>query len=612
MGEAALKLTQDDVKLYHWLHGRNFETYAEQCLKLRDHNTAQILPFRLNQGQKILHAVVEKQKKEKGYIRVFLLKSRRFGGSTYVEGRFYFRTSLNPNRNTFIVGHEKSSTATLFRMAQLFQEKNTIAPAIIASNAQELRFDNKDGTGLKSEYQLGTAENLTSGKSQGIHYLHGSEEGFWPTGNAEDLLLNLLQCVPDPPMESEIFRESTGNGYGNTFQEGVFEAYAEGQYPYYEEDGITYAWSSPDTDWVLVFIPWFAIERYTKPFDTEEQKEQLIKECETKVFDERSRKWVKNPIQRLREKYHVTWEQLNWRKWAIANKCKGSVNKFNQEYPAEVLDAFLSRGSNVFPKELCDYLESQCKEPLIIGRLIYNEIGRPYVQRNPHGEFKVWEECKQQDSYFITVDAAGGKERLTETQKRDQKEPDRTNIDIWNHRTGVQAAQWNGHIDHDMISDIVSMIGHLYGIRVNGKLQMPIACVELINHGYTVAANLEKMKYPQYEWKQGEPGWSMNRQTKPKMVDGLVEATRESSLKIMCKETVSEMRTFVELNRKFAAAGTAKDDRVDSAGMASEMMVLLPRKYRTYSKTRQGQGVRIGNVKHQRKVEKSSYVEAYA
>ena len=329
----------------------------------------------------------------------------------------------------------------MFRMAKLMQEQNPIAPETLASNAQELRFDNKDGTGLKSEYRLATARNLAAGRSQGIHYLHASEEAFWPSG-AEELLLGLLQCVPNPPAESEIFRESTANGYGNTFQEDTFEAFAEGRYPYYEEDGITYAWSSPDFDWVLVFIPWFVHEYYTKDFETDEKKKAFEVEIKKKVFDEKNLRWVDSEALKLKEKYGLTLEQLHWRSWAIKNKCKGSVDKFHQEYPSNVPEAFLSKGSNVFDKELCDDLEAQCKPPIVIGDVV-RRVGRARIKRNVNGSFSLWKKPDPDEYYFMTVDCAGGKKKQTAAERnKKEKEPDRTNIDVWNHRTGEQAAQW--------------------------------------------------------------------------------------------------------------------------------------------------------------------------
>ena len=52
-------------------------------------------------------------------------------------------------------------------------------------------------------------------------------------------------------------------------------------------------------------------------------------------------------------------------------------------------------------------------------------------------------------------------------------------------------AQWNGHIDYDMIADLVELIGMMF--------YEAVAVVELNNHGYTVVAMLKERDYPQYE-----------------------------------------------------------------------------------------------------------------
>ena len=149
----------------------SFKLFAGDAIKVRDHNTAKILPLRFRPGQQIMHDVAKKRKKEKGFLRVLLLKNRRFGGSTYIAGRGYHRAIFNFNQNIFIIGHEVDSTNTLYKMVQLMQEKNPIPPALKTDNAREMIFDvtekNAAGPGLKSEYRLATAKNVEAGRSQG-------------------------------------------------------------------------------------------------------------------------------------------------------------------------------------------------------------------------------------------------------------------------------------------------------------------------------------------------------------------------------------------------------------------------------------------------------------
>ena len=584
--------------------------WFKECATVRDHNTSQLLPFKLRRGQQILHNVAQKQMDEQGYVRIFLYKSRRFGGSTYVETRLYKRTSMEWNRNAFIVGHEESSTATLFNMAKLCHEKNPIAPATRASNAQELIFDNKQGTGLKSQYKLATAKNVDAGRSQGIHYLHLSEEAFYPD-NAPALITGLFNCFPEPPTGTEIWRESTANGCGNTFHKGVMDTYCEGKHVFYEEDGIPFAWHNPKRDWVVVFIPWFVDTNLTKPFDRKEDKEAFEKAIHEKRFDQDSMSWVEKEELRLKKRFKLTLEQLHWREWAIENKCNGDINLFHQDYPATVEEGFLSQGTNVFSRTLCDDLQAQCAEPVMVCDP-YRLGGLVRTKRNRHGKFTVWEEYKDCDTYFLTVDVAGGiKDALIGKKRSKDEEPDRTNIDVWNHRTGMQVAQWNGHMDYDLVADMVQMIGELYAVKTAKEVKLPTACVELNNHGFTVVRDLKNMNYPQYGNSGTEPGWQTNRRTKPQMIDGLKEAARDGSLKINSVQTVSEMRTYIEEGGKFAAASGCKDDRVITAAMASELVKVLPR---TYGRTRSAaiEGARLTGDYDYENEPSRSYAEFYA
>ena len=552
---------------------QNFTSFARDCIKIRDHNTGQILPLIFNPGQNILHEITEKQKAEKGHVRIMLLKTRRFGGSTYVEGRYYWHTSLNFNRNTFITGHEEDSTATLYAMAKLMQEQNPIAPSTRKSNAQELIFDTQQGTGLKSQYKLATARNVDAGKSQGIHYLHLSEEAMYQ-GGGRDLLSGLLQCVPPitAPIDTEIFRESTAKGYGNSFQEDVFRAYAEGAYPYYAQDGIIYAWYNPKSDWVLAFIPWFVHPWYSMEFESETQKEAILLKIKKKVFNKDVMKWEDSEEKKLQDKYHLTLEQLNWRSWCIENQCRGSIDTFHQEYPSTVEEAFLSSGLNVFSPELCDEIEAECLPAILVGDIV-DRMGKPKIRRNKHGHFRLWTKPDKEKDYVVCVDSAGG---LKQSQKDAGKEPDPSCIDVYEHISGKQVAQWHGNIDYDMIADLVEMIGFIYN--------KAMACVELNNHGYTVVADLKRKKYPMYEAKPNEPGWLTTKKTKPVMVDDLIRMCRDGQIQIVCKETVSEMRTFVEESGKYNAASGCHDERVDTAGMAACMMTMLPRRIRESQK----------------------------
>jgi len=522
-----------------------------------------------------MHDVAEKRKKEKGFLRILLLKNRRFGGSTYIAARGYHRAVFNFNQNIFIIGHETDSTNTLYKMVQLMQEKNPIPPALKTDNAREMIFDNKFGTGLKSEYRLATAKNVEAARSQGIHFLHGSEEAMWP-GHAAELLTSLFQTIPRPPADTEIWRESTGKGYGNSYQLAVFRTYSDGEYPYFSaplsdyashmrksKKNFTFAYHNPESDWVLIFIPWMIDPACWKEFESEDQKVAFERRLRSAKYKEDD---INHQALDLLERFDLELEQLYWREWSIVNECLGKLVEFQQENPSNIIEAFKTQGSNHYPPDFCDMVEKSCLEPILVGNIM-ERMGSPIVEPRAEGNMKVWEKFDTKKEYFMTVDAAGG---MREIHLKAEREPDKTVIDVWDRRTGKQVAQWHGHIDYDLISDLLMKIGYMYGRAT--------ACVELNNHGYKVVGDLKSADYPQYYWKAGEAGWSTNRKTKPIMADDLLMGCRDGVITIRCKETVSEMRTFVEISGKYGGESGCHDDRVITAQMAVQMMSKLPRK----------------------------------
>ena len=113
-----------------------------------------------------------------------------------------------------------------------------VKPQTGATNAKELSFDTLD-----SGYRVATAGSKGVGRSQTIHYFHGSEVAFWP--NANEHSAGALQAVPNEN-ETEIILESTANGLGNYFHEQWQQA----------EAGIG--------DYIAIFIPWFLHQEYRR------------------------------------------------------------------------------------------------------------------------------------------------------------------------------------------------------------------------------------------------------------------------------------------------------------------------------------------------------------
>lgn len=275
----------------------DFEYYALKILKIKN-KAAVVVPFRMNRAQRYIHDAIETQRSEKGWVRILLLKSRQQGGSTYVEGRFFWRTTLNRGLQAFIMTHEDKATKNLFGMAKRFHKHTPerLRPHTRADNANELTFDR-----IESSYGVATAGSKGTGRSFTAQLFHGSEVAFWQ--HAKEHMAGIGQTIPLLP-GTEVILESTANGTANVFHDMVQKALAG------------------KSDYRVVFTPWFWSDEYRRddvPADfrlTDDEREYA-------------------------DTYDLDDGQMYWRRIKIADDFSDDVSLFAQEYPANIAEAFL-------------------------------------------------------------------------------------------------------------------------------------------------------------------------------------------------------------------------------------------------------------------------------
>ncbi len=290
----------------------DFEFYARNCLKIRT-KVEGLKPLTLNDAQMYIHKRLEQQLVDTGKVRAIILKGRQQGASTYVEGRFIWRTTHNKGTKAFILTHDGESTNALFEMTERYYENLPpfVKPTTSAANAKEIHFDQLD-----SGYKIGTAGNKAVGRGQTIQYFHGSEVSFWV--NASEHTKGIMQAVPDAD-GTEVIWESTANGVGNFFHEQWKLA----------EKGLS--------EFQAIFVPWFWQSEYKKtvPENTAFTDDEMI----------------------LADIYTLSAEQLFWRRMKIAELTTDGVDggkAFKQEYPMNAAEAFqVSGGDGLIQATAC-------------------------------------------------------------------------------------------------------------------------------------------------------------------------------------------------------------------------------------------------------------------
>ena len=152
---------------------QSFRTYAKSCLHIQDTN-GNLVPFEFNNIQNIINNIISDIEMRGLPVRIIILKARREGISTYVNGRFFWKTTLSSNKYAMIIAHEPEATDFLFKMHKRFYANliDEFKPQIRYNNKTVLEFNNDNNKGLDSAIRVGTAGKADFGSSQLIHFLH--------------------------------------------------------------------------------------------------------------------------------------------------------------------------------------------------------------------------------------------------------------------------------------------------------------------------------------------------------------------------------------------------------------------------------------------------------
>ncbi len=529
----------------------DFRFYATRCLKITD-KAGYLVPFDMNRSQILIHNMIEKQKKDKGYVRALALKPRKLGLSTYTEGRFYHNTTHRTGVGAMIMTEADQSRDSLFRMVKTYHENipEELRPQTLQSNEKALVFDNALGTGLKSRYDVKTCDSK-GGKGITTHYNHWSECAYF-SKNSLNNLSGLLESIPSGYphiLGTEVIKETTANGTSGHFYDH-----------WCEMDDEVKAGRVPE--YLQVFIPWTYDEDYRLPVSKE-----LAKHIMSTLTDEE--KWLLafvNP-----DGTAVTVENIAWRRWKI-NEVIAPIgftkeDFFKQWFPMTPEEAFVFSGKSIFGISDLMMAQLECYPPESVGE--FNYYGKFVPKKD--GILKIWQKPRIGERYVIGADVAEG----IAGEKHDY-----SCADVIRCSTGQQVAHVHCKLDPDQFGVFLNHLGRYYN--------KPIMGVEANNHGLTTITILKQKNYNRLyqremldanaaNRKQKKAGWLTTQKSKYKIVDGLVTIIRDKDSGIVNYETIEEFKVYSILeDGSFGAMPGKHDDRVMSYAIAHEMYMTIP------------------------------------
>lgn len=525
---------------------RDFAAFCSEQLLVRPDQGA-IRRLVLWKHQQLIETIIEKQIKEKGWLRLVEFKCRQHGGSTHGVARVCHRTFLNENVSSLIIANDDSSTENLFNMSQLYYDgmDADIRPVRRYMTKQEIVLENPDPKtrpdfpGLRSRINIQSAKNVHAGVGTTRNYVHLSE--FCRFGNVRDLMGSLLPAIPMQP-GTFIVNESAPFGYGEGRDK--FREWCES------------ARSGKDI-YTFVAIYWWMIAKYEFPVG----KEHTINGRFRPTGEEqRLIKAVKHvSLKELGYETELTPEQLVYRRNQILQFGKGDdaigEQLFMQQYPHDYESGWTTFENSVFPQFQLEVMRRETeKGPLRRCDIVGDEV----IDMQMNAPLWIWEDPQPGEMYDIGVDSSTGTGRNASA------------FQIFKRSNNEQVAEYeNNGIDPLEYAKVVYSVGLYYNAAH--------VAVEVEGIGYATNEALNQMGYPNlYRWRRREDyrgtmysnltGWKTQFDTKRLLVAVSVNYFVRKEVIIHSPRLFGQMRFFcqdtTDVGNEVFYASDGEDDLV--------------------------------------------------
>ena len=280
------------------------------------------------------------------------------------------------------------------------------------------------------------------------------------------------------------------------------------------------AGNEPDAGTVRHFFPWWWEKGYRAA-----------------AVDETS---LSSEEKKLMEAHGLSLEQVGYRR-RIRTSFKGLAA---QEYAEDAEQCFLATGDPFFEMSAIEERLKSVANPM-------------YRQKN--GRMEVWLPPLPGKKYVVAVDPAGG-----------GADGDWSVIEVLDLESGIQCAEYAGHISGHELMELVRQVGWDYNTAW--------LAVERNNHGAGLLWLLENKGYREiFHGRDGKAGLLTTSVSRPQILARMAAALIEDPEIFQSQKLLAECRSFVRLkNGGCGASSGAHDDRVMAmaVGLAARAEIL--------------------------------------
>jgi hypothetical protein len=601
--EAVLRRLRDD-----------YEFYPEKALHIVNAQGVE-QPFLLKRPQRRMARKLMAQRDAGEPQRAIILKARKVGFSTQTQGLVIQRATQIEHHHAQIVAQDSTTAGDIHRIGRfmwahlphdvrpdLQSERNGLKPYLMFGNPSSLA-RRAGHLGLNSRIDMASAKEVDTGRGLTLRTLHLSEVAFWPVAATRagrgSKKLALLNAVPDDA-DTLVVMESTANGL-NHFRDDWDNAV----------QGLS--------GFLPIFTPWFEEPSYRRAFTGPADREALeasigdgpygedepeLAELIPSSYRAWREEWRDDPVAPWDgpvtddDVWTATLEHLAWRRWAIASKTEGDVEKFHQEYPSTDDEAFLSTGRKVFAAVHVRRVLEQSRE-------VQPELGalagkREKVVRAPRGvtievpqaaawnpgrrleggvrpSWRVYRHPRQKDgtpdgrAYIVACDPMSGEDNDGELANHA--------ITVIDHRSLELVAEYESQVDPDQVA-LELLLAALYwnralvSVEVTGGWGNPI--VNRLARDYRwPRMYLRQSKLTRTASRTDRLGWSTDPATKPDMEARASELLRTGADGIRSRVLAGQLLTYVRNQRGRSGPEPGKRSDVLMAWMQAQRVAEL-------------------------------------
>lgn len=460
---------------------KDFPFFLEHVARVKGAKVGELVaPWPLRYAQEIIFETVDKQMREGRPVRVIIDKSRKMGSSTIIQLLNLWLAQKYAHFETLTMAQSDEDTLALFDISKTCWE--AMRPDLrvhLTSGETKTKvpdgntIDLANGSKLVCRTQGGS---VNKGRGATPRFLHLSEVPSWETTrkttSTDELAAAVLSSVPTEE-STFIFVESTPKGASGLFYDMWCNAVGNVR-------GNLYA---------PIFLEWFRDKRYvvfeSNPLAREKQ-EALCKRLWT-ASEQQDNVQVQQLAQDLgwtplqakwSYEFKLPPERVNFWQQKLVNDCKGSQDRFNEEYPMSADIGFASSGGKYFSQERIqeDLKKLKLHTPWKRGALegeYHGDVAKVRVVETEEDLWRFHRGPVPGHVYRIAVDSAGGGKTSND---------DFAAINVVDQHTGEQVAMYYAQEYPEHVADQAAWASWLY----NGATVAP----ENNNHGMATVQRL--------------------------------------------------------------------------------------------------------------------------